>query len=343
MNKIFEDMKTQAIPDESAVNALMESLPEKPRKRGIRFSHVAIAAAAALSLLTITAGAASDWTFSFLGDFSSAFGEKTEEYNIVESASYSNSASDMTFELVGVSADVNIFRVMLDIFPPEGTEFTEENKPIMNDNITFDFYLLNAHKGYGAGGRFDVLSDTPQKMRVMWTYSCSAGIEDREIEFVAKKMTRTKDENAVDTDRNCIITDNEGSVIKTEDIWYTRIKTGSAPQEMKYELGGQAIDLDRLPDSDERCRMFVTSAEVGSMSVKLNGLIRGDLRWRDSTFTAVKTDGTPVGLIFSGGSTIGGEPSSGLKDGDIILLFDDIVNPADIASVTINGTELLFK
>ena len=59
MDKIFEEMKAQAVPDESTVNTLIESLPEENRsKRRIHFSRGLIAAAAALSVLTVTAGAA---------------------------------------------------------------------------------------------------------------------------------------------------------------------------------------------------------------------------------------------------------------------------------------------
>lgn len=308
----------------------MEKKKFKIRKLAVIAASIAIIAAAAL---TVSVGAASNWTFRFLSDFSSAFDNRLGEYNIVESASYSNSVSDMRFELVGVAADSNVFSAMVDIFPPYGTEFTEENKPKMNDNIHFDFDLIGAHVSYGSGGRFDVLSDTPQKVRVLLTFNCSAGIENKEIGFYADKMIRSKN----------------GKTFETERIWCTNIKTGSMPQKMIYDLDEQKILFDILPYDSyvERAEMTVTGAEVGSMSVKLTGLITGDLLWNDCTFSAKKTDGATVGLIFSGGHASGHGKYPGAPmidwDGSITLLFDEVVDPADIVSVTVNDTEFIFK
>lgn len=333
---MYEKYDTTPLSDDDAfINRVNErtSNMEMKKLKLKKPAVIASAVTAAFAALTVSTGAASNWTFSFLNDLSSVFGGKTDEYNIVESALYSNSVSDFRFELVGVAADSNLFRAMVDIFPPYGTEFTEENKPRMNDNIHFDFELIDSRVGYGSGGRFDVLSDTPQKVRVLWTYDCSAGIENKEIGFYADKMIRIENQNVVETER----------------IWCTNIKTGSMPQKMIYDLDEQKILFDILPYNSyvERAEMTVTGAEVGSMSVKLTGLITGDLLWNDCTFSAKKTDGTTVGLIFTGGHASGHGEYSGAPmfdwDGSITLLFDEVVDPADIASVMVNDTEFIFK
>ena len=115
------------------------------------------------------------------------------------------------------------------------------------------------------------------------------------------------------------------------------------------KVTAQKILFDVLPYDSymERAEMTVTGAEVGSMSVKLTGLLSGELLWRNTEFSAKKTDGTDVGVIFSGGTSVGtsGYPGGPIinADSNIILLFDDVVDPADIASVTIGGTEIVFR
>lgn len=57
MNKIFEEMKTQALPDIKTVTELIEKLPEQAEKRRKRFGGAVIAIAAAAVLFGISAAA----------------------------------------------------------------------------------------------------------------------------------------------------------------------------------------------------------------------------------------------------------------------------------------------
>ena len=319
MNKIFEEMKAQTVPDENTVNTLIEGLPDKQPKKGIKFPRVAIAIAAAVSMLTMTAGAASNWTFSFLSDFSSIFGGNTAEYNIVESASYSNSESDMSFELVGVAVDSNLFRAMVDIYPPEGTEFTEDNKLKINTDIHFAMDLIDYHESYGSGGNFYILSDTPQKMRVMLTYDCSPGFENKNISFTAEKMLR----------------DEEGNFLGFEDIWYTHIKTGRSAKKQTCSLN------DTIVKYDENNYIEATKAEISGMTATVFCKMYGNEFHRFNTDVYVTlTDGSTLKALCA---SSGGNVKDGYVDGTLVFLLDDVVKPTDVASITTDGHEIKIR
>ena len=324
MNKIFEEMKAQTVPDENTVNTLIESLPDKQPKKGIKFPHVAIAIAAAVSMQTVTAGAASNWTFSFLSDFSSIFGGNTAEYNIVESASYSNSESDMSFELVGVAVDSNLFRAMVDIYPPEETEFTEDNKPKINSDISFGICLKDYHDSYWTGGNFYILSDTPQKMRVMLTYDCSTSFENKNIEFTARKMTGFE------------VCESEDSELKERSyIWYTNIKTGSSTKKQTYSLD------DMIVRYNETTFIEATSAEISGMTATINCKMFGDdYHLLNQNVYVTLTDGSTIGAICAG---TGGSYIEGTVVGNIIFLFDEVVKPTDVVSITTDGHEIKIR
>ena len=319
MNKIFEEMKAQTVPDENTVNTLIESLPDKQPKKGIKFPRVAIAIAAAVSMLTVTAGAASNWTFSFLSDFSSIFGGNTAEYNIVETASYSNSESDMSFELVGVAVDSNLLRAMVDIYPSEGTEFTEDNKLEINSDISFAMDLIDYHGSYGSGGNFYILSETPQKMRVMLTYHCTPGFEYKNISFTAQKM----------------LWDEDGSFKGLEDIWYTRIKTGRSAKKQIYSLHDMTVRFD------ENNYIETTKAEVSGMTATIFCKMYGNEYYRFNKDVYVTlTDGSTLKAVCEGAGGLG---MDGYVDGKLIFLFDDVVKPTDVASITTDGHEIKIR
>ncbi len=312
-------MKAQTVPDENTVNTLIESLPDKQPKKGIKFPRVAIAIAAAVSMLTVTAGAASNWTFSFLSDFSSIFGGNTAEYNIVESASYSNSESDMSFELVGVAVDNNFFRALVDIYPPEGTEFTEDNKLEINSDISFDMDLIDYHGSYGSGGNFYILSETPQKMRAMLTYHCTPGFEYKNISFTAKKM----------------LWDEDGSFKGFEDIWYTRIKTGRSAKKQTYSLHDMTVRFD------ENNYIETTKAEVSGMTATIFCKMYGNEYYRFNKDVYVTlTDGSTLKAVCEGAGGLG---MDGYVDGKLIFLFDDVVKPTDVVSITTDGHEIKIR
>ena len=319
MNKIFEEMKAQTVPDENTVNTLIESLPDKQPKKGIKFPHVAIAIAAAVSMLTVTAGAASNWTFSFLSDFSSIFGGNTAEYNIVETASYSNSESDMSFELVGVAVDSNLLRALVDIYPPEGTEFTEDDKLEINSDISFSMDLIDYHGSYGSGGNFYILSETPQKMRVMLTYHCTPGFEYKNISFTAQKM----------------LWDEDGSFKGFEDIWYTRIKTGRSAKKQTYSLHDMTVRFD------ENNYIETTKAEVSGMTATIFCKMYGNEYYRFNKDVYVTlTDGSTLKAVCEGAGGLG---MDGYVDGKLIFLFDDVVKPTDVVSITTDGHEIKIR
>ena len=308
-------MKAQTVPDENTVNTLIESLPDKQPKKGIKLPRVAIAIAAAVSMLTVTAGAASNWTFSFLGDFSSIFGGNTAEYNIVESASYSNSESDLSFELVGVAVDSNLFRAMVDIYPPEGTEFTEDNKLQINSDISFGMDLVDYYDSYGSGYKSYILSDTPQKIRVMVIYNCSPGFENKNISFTAEKMLR----------------DEEGNFKGFEDIWYTRIRTGRSAKKQTYSLHDMTVRFD------ENNYFEATKAEVSGMTATVFCKMYGKEYYRFNKDVYITlTDGSTLKAVCESAGSFG-------TDGKFVYLFDDIVKPTDVVSITTDGHEIILK
>ncbi|MBP3855458.1 MAG: hypothetical protein IK990_07610 [Ruminiclostridium sp.] len=318
MNKIFEDMKKQAVPDEQTVSLLLERLPEKRRKRCARPLIAALAVTAAAFSMTAAVGAATNWTFTFLDDPAAGFDDNTAAHSIVNSAAYSNSVSQFGFELVGAAADNGILRAIIDIFPPDGTEFDDTNTPVLYRDIAFFVRVTDPGSPHGLGGSDCIIFSSPQKIRVMSQSDSTLSLENRDIEISA----------------NVPVYDENGRITEHRKIWVANITTGSSGEKLSYSR--LVLPEGKLRTSGGYVIPF--RAEVGCMTIKLFGLFSEQVMQNEDVF-AKMADGSLMQMKWSGA---GGYLHDGYTDGSMTFTFPDIVQPCDVRSVVINGSEIIF-
>lgn len=325
-------MKAQALPDENTVSRLMEKLPAGAPKRRPKYIVVVIAAAAALGALTITAGAVTGWTFNFLGNPSTVFDSATiEEYNAVTEASYSNSFSDYGFELTGAATDGNLLRLIVDIFPPEGQTFTEENIPVMYKDIFFSLEISDIDGACGIGGGYYIIEQTPEKLRLGLRYDCTLPMDGRDLTLKADKN----------------LWDEEGRLIETKNLWISNITTVESKAKIVYEnIDRTKLVFPAMPDSGIDYESYITpiKAEVGFMSVTLYGFVSQNSPMpylqRNKPYITL-SDGSAAELLAVGGGSI--DDGTGISEGDMTFEMRDAVEPSDIVSITLNGHEIIFR
>jgi|GEM_PF-3025169 len=329
MNKIFKEMRTQAAPDESTVSGLIEKLPAGTPRRRPKYIGGVIAAAAALCALTIGAGAVSDWTFSFLGDFSSIFGEKAAEYNTVTEASYSNSFSEYGFELIGAATDGHIMSVIVDVLPPEGQKFTEDNYPVINWDLSFDLQLENPSSSYGVGGHHQVIEQSPEKVRLDLRYNCSLPMDGSNIFIEAKKMSR----------------DEEGNLTEHDPIWKANLSTIGSEDNISYDINPGILKFPKLTEyaADTESYIVPNRAVVGFLSVTLYGDTSQDspaIYLQHNKPSVRLKDGSLREVSWSGG---GGSVTADRVRGDIIFEFDEAIDPDSVVSLILGNYEIVFQ
>lgn len=332
MDKIFEEMKAQAVPAESTVNALIDSLPEESKsKRRIHFPRSLIAAAAALSVLTVSAGAATNWTFGILPDPSSVFAdEKVSEYNAVTEAVYSNTVTDYGFELIGAVTDGHLLNVIVDIYPPEGHTFSEDNIPPLNSTgLTFQM-SVESETAYGMGSTYKYTDVTPKKLRAELIFDCSIPMDGKQIKLYAGKDIYNEDGNTVDF----------------ETIWEAELTTVESKSKMTYEnIDKTQINFSTLPEFaiDQESYIIPEKIDVSFMSLTIHGkfsIFSPGIYLNHRENYARLADGSTVALTLSDGT---GMDMGDHMEGTQAFAFAESVDPENVVSIVIDGHEIVLE
>ena len=332
MDKIFEEMKAQAVPAESTVNALIDNLPEESKsKRRIHFSRSLIAAAAALSVLTVSAGAATNWTFGILPDPSSVFAdEKVSEYNAVTEATYSNTVTDYGFELIGAVTDGHLLNVIVDIYPPEGQTFSEDNIPSLNANgLTFQM-SVESESAYGMGSTYKYTDVTPEKLRAELKFDCTIPMDGKQIKIYAGRN----------------LTNEDGNIVDFETLWEAELTTVESKSKMTCEnIDSTKLTFPAVPEygADQESFIIPEKIDVSFMSLTVYckfSLYNPGVYLMHIDNYAKLADGSTVALKPSGGM---GMDKGGYSEGTQAFAFAESVDPENVVSVVIDGHEIVLR
>lgn len=332
MNKTIYDMKMQAMPDAETISGLMESLPQKAPKNRARFTGTVIAAAAALSVLTVGAGAATNWTFGILPDPSSVFAdEKISEYNAVTEAVFSNTVTDYGFELIGAATDGHLLNVIVDIYPPEGQTFNEDNIPSFTsiDGLTFQM-SIESESAYGTGATYKFTDVTPEKIRAELKYDCTIPMDGKQIKIYAGRN----------------LTNEEGNVVDFEALWEAELTTIESGSRLTYEnIDNTKLTFPVKPEygADQESFIIPEKIDVSFMSFTVYGkfsLFSPSIYLKCADNYAKLADGSTVALKPSGGSYM---DMGGYGEGSYAFEFAEYVDPENVVSIVLDGHEIILE
>lgn len=332
LNALYEQLMPKTSSEELSekIIAMEKTQPTKNTKR-LRPAAAVIAGFAAISCLTLTAGAVNGWDYGKI--FSDIFGEKSENIieNIVPEAKVLKDTIDtMDFEVVAAAADNHGVLVIIDVYSENGYKLVEfiDNEEYIHP-ISDLFISINSNGIHGSGTGVSLLEWSEEKVRLSMRMNTNNAIKGEKITLSAWVINK-KDENG-----NYLFEkgyDHEWSAEFTADY---------SGEEICYE---KDIELTLKDRDGNALHSRVKNIEVSSISVCLEGE-----NLENYYETSQNMEETYV-LLNSGEKvritdTFGSGYSSDSPKGSTMLslAFEEPVKPEKVCAIVVNGETIELK
>ena len=329
---LYEQITPKTSPEELSEKILSAETKTAERKvRRFRPATAAIAGFAAVSCLTLTAGAANDWDYGKI--FSDIFGEKSENIaeNIVPKATVLKDTIDtMDFEIVAAAADSHGVLVILDVYSENGYKLVEfiDNEEYIHP--LSDLYIcINSNGKYGSGTGVSLLERGEDKVRLSMRMNTNNIVKGEKINLSAWVMN-TKDENG-----NYLFGGDH------DHEWSAEFTADYSGEEICYEKDVELIQKNR---DGEALYSRIKNIEVSPISVCLTGEHMENYyeTAQDMEETYVLLDsGEKVRITDTFGSGYSlGEPKGAAM---LSLCFEEPVVAEEVCAVVVSGKTIELK
>jgi len=332
LNELYEQITPKASPKELSEKIIaMENAKPSKMAKSLRPAAAAIAGFAAVSCLTLTAGAANGWDYGKI--FSDIFGQKSQNIaeNIVPEATVLKDTIDtMNFEIVAAAADNHGVLVIVDVYSENGYKLVEfiDNEEYIHP-ISDLFININSDGMLGSGTGVSPLEWSEEKVRLSMRMNTDNAIKGEKITLSAW-VTNQKDEN-----------DNYLFGRDYDHEWSAEFTADYSSEEICYKKNIELILKDRY---DNALHSKVKGIEVSPISAYLKGE-----NLENYFETSQNMEETYV-LLESGEkvritNTFGSGYISGSSEGSTMLSlgFEEPVKPEEVCAILINGETIELK
>ena len=310
LNDLYEQITPETSPEELAQKIMNTKTKPVPKKRHSRAMTAILAAAASLSVLTVSVGAANNWDYA--GIFQSIFGEKSENIteNIVPEATVLNDTIDtMNFELMAAAADKHSVLAIIDIYPENGYKLVEEVEGETIIKPFQDLFICINSDALGSSGTgVHIIEQSDEKLRLGVRMSTENMIKGEKV-TVQAWLQNNKDK---------------------DHSWSAEFMTDYTADEIRYEKNMELLGGAEL-----------TSVEISSISACLEGERFNDFSLGTDKAYIILESGEKVDINQCSGSSYveGDETGSTL----FILGFAEPVKPDEVCAIVLGGQTVEIK
>lgn len=322
LNNLYRQITPETKPVELAERVMaMSEKPAVHKRISFRPAVAVAAAAAAMSALVVTAGAANQWDYSAI--FSQIFGEKAVniEGNIVPEATIiKDEIENFDIELAAVAADKHGIIAIVDVTDKNGNFVTDENGELINiiSDLWISMDLIDELGAYSSSTGSNVVWTEGNKARInVHTDVGDADLAGRRIDITAR---------------------DKGAA---EYGWIARCKIESTGEEIVYD---KELSLESTDYNGKLCTIDVEEITVSPIALYIEGSGTGDflgaVHNSESSY-AVTENGEEIKFCTMGASARANDYGS--LEEIMHFIFEEPVNPKEIVSVVLGDNVIELK
>lgn len=333
LNELYEQITPKTSAEELS-EKIIAMKKEEHIKKSTRLRPVAAAAAglAAVSCLTLTAGAVNGWDYGKI--FSDIFGQKSENIieNIVPEAKVLKDTIDtMNFEVVAAAADNHGVLVIVDVYSENGYKLIEFIDNEENVHPISDLFIsINSNGIHGSGTGVSLLERSEEKVRLSMRMNTNNAIKGEKV-TLSVWVINQKDEN--------------GNYLFGRDYdheWAAEFTADYSGEEIRYEKDMELVGTDYNGNTALYSR--VKGVEISSISACLEGE-------NFENYYAAPWDMEETYILLESGEkvritdTFTSGYISGSPEGSTMLSlgFEEPVKPEEVCAVVVSGAIIELK
>lgn len=331
LNNLYEQITPKTEP-EILAQKVIRTAEAKPasKRRAFRPLSAVAAAAAAMSALVITAGAANEWDYGAI--FESIFGDKAQnitESTISQARIIRDDIEGLDFEVVAAAADKHSALVILDVFSKDGTDLSEiAEESLCNyvrNNINFSF---DGPAVASSAMGISTIEESAEKVRLRINMNTDADISGSDIRIIARRYGSGSGET--------IFTGKEAS-------WIAEFTADYTAEEYSYE---NTMHLEAESGLGKTTFLDVDSITITPLNVYINGTGTGDYFsavWNYEENYVVTESGEKVYFTDFGSTASAQADEYGGMSESCCFTFETPVNPEEITAIVLNGQTIELK
>ncbi|MBQ8614017.1 MAG: hypothetical protein IJ416_07370 [Ruminiclostridium sp.] len=331
LNDLYEQI-TPATAPEALAQKVIRTADANPasKRRAFRPLTAVAAAAAAMSALVITAGAANEWDYGAI--FESIFGDKSQnitESTISQARIIRDDIEGFDLEVAAAAADKHSALVILDVFPEDGADLSEISGESLSDfiadNINFCYDVPAANSSTMG---ITILEESAEKVRLRINMNSDADISGSDIRLIARRYGKDSGET--------VFTGSEKS-------WIAEFTADYTAEEYSYE---NAMNLETENGQGTITSLDVDNITITPLNAYINGTGTGDYFgaiWNYDDNYAVTDSGEKVYFTDFGSTASAQAGEYGGMSESCCFTFETPVNPEEITAIVLGNQTIELK